>query len=68
MALITRSLDCLLTGQARSFTRPGSRSAIAKQPWLGPLKVTRLGLQRRLEQRQVEDWAPRLEGAPTHGI
>ncbi|QXH44175.1 MOSC domain-containing protein [Pseudomonas xanthosomatis] len=37
-------LDSLLTGQARPFTRPGSLSAIDKQPRRGELKVTFLGI------------------------
>lgn len=37
-------LDCLLTGSARPFTRPGSLSAIDKQPRQGPLRVTLLGI------------------------
>lgn len=37
-------LDALLTGRAQPFTRPGSRSGIAKAPRQGPLAVTALGL------------------------
>ncbi|AUY31741.1 MOSC domain-containing protein [Pseudomonas soli] len=37
-------LDSLLTGSARPFTRPGSLSAIDKQPRQGPLQVTLLGI------------------------
>jgi len=37
-------LDSLLTGCARPFTRPGSHSAIDKQPRQGPLAVTFLGI------------------------
>ena len=37
-------LDSLLTGSARPFTRPGSHSAIDKQPRAGRLQVTFLGL------------------------
>lgn len=37
-------LDSLLTGSARPFTRPGSLSAIDKQPRQGPLRVTLLGI------------------------
>ncbi|MBF8720103.1 MOSC domain-containing protein [Pseudomonas guariconensis] len=45
MPQTTLALDCLLTGHAQPFTRPGSRSAIDKQPRQGPLKVTFLGLE-----------------------
>lgn len=44
MSLTTIRLDTLLTGRAQPFTRPGSRSAIDKQPRPGPLKVATLGL------------------------
>lgn len=37
-------LDTLLTGRAQDFTRPGSRSAIAKSPRREALRVTALGL------------------------
>ncbi|WP_277373976.1 MOSC domain-containing protein [Pseudomonas sp. AA-38] len=37
-------LDALLTGYAQPFTRPGSRSGIAKAPRQEPLAVTVLGL------------------------
>lgn len=37
-------LDALLTGRAQPFTRPGSRSGIAKAPRQEPLAVTALGL------------------------
>ncbi|MCO7634856.1 MOSC domain-containing protein [Pseudomonas guariconensis] len=39
------TLDSLLTGRARPFTRPGSYSGIDKHPRQGPLKVTFLGLE-----------------------
>lgn len=45
MPLTALSLDCLLTGRAVPFTRPGSRSAIAKQPRQTTLAVTTLGLE-----------------------
>jgi MOSC domain-containing protein YiiM len=45
MSLPAVSLDALLTGHAVAFTRPGSRSAIAKQPREGALAVTALGLE-----------------------
>ncbi|MBD9500841.1 MOSC domain-containing protein [Pseudomonas sp. BGr12] len=45
MSLPAVSLDALLTGQAAPFTRPGSRSAIAKQPRQATLAVTTLGLE-----------------------
>lgn len=37
-------LDALLTGRAQPFTRPGSRSGIAKAPRQEALAVTTLGL------------------------
>ena len=37
-------LDALLTGRALPFTRPGSRSGIAKAPRQEALAVTTLGL------------------------
>ena len=37
-------LDALLTGRAQPFTRPGSRSGIAKVPRQEALAVTTLGL------------------------
>ncbi|WP_371925171.1 MOSC domain-containing protein [Pseudomonas sp. H9] len=37
-------LETVLTGKAVAFTRPGSYSAIAKQPRSGELAVTELGL------------------------
>ncbi|WP_448681538.1 MOSC domain-containing protein [Pseudomonas nicosulfuronedens] len=45
MSLPAVFLDTLLTGRAVPFTRPGSRSAIAKQPRQGTLAVTTLGLE-----------------------
>ncbi|BBT39777.1 MULTISPECIES: MOSC domain-containing protein [Pseudomonas] len=45
MTLNSLILDNLLTGLAQPFTRPGSRSAIAKHPRQGPLAVGRLGLE-----------------------
>lgn len=44
MSLPTIGLDTLLTGRAQPFTRPGTQSAIDKQPRRGPLKVATLGL------------------------
>jgi len=44
MTLPSVRLDALLTGRAQPFTRPGSHSAIDKQPQPGPLAVTTLGL------------------------
>ncbi|NQD96856.1 MOSC domain-containing protein, partial [Pseudomonas sp. CrR25] len=44
MSLPSIRLDALLTGRAQPFTRPGSRSAIDKQPQHGQLAVTALGL------------------------
>lgn len=44
MNLPALRLDALLTGHAVPFTRPGSRSAIAKTPRQGSLAVTTLGL------------------------
>lgn len=40
MPLPALPLDALLTGCARPFTRPGSRSDIAKSPRDGALRVT----------------------------
>ncbi|MFR0692903.1 MOSC domain-containing protein [Enterobacterales bacterium AE_CKDN230030158-1A_HGKHYDSX7] len=45
MSLPAVSLDALLTGRAVPFSRPGSHSAIAKQPRQGALGVTTLGLE-----------------------
>lgn len=45
MSLSAVSLDALLTGHAMPFTRPGSRSAIAKTPRAQTLAVTTLGLE-----------------------
>lgn len=45
MSLSAVRLDSLLTGRAVPFSRPGSLSAIAKQPRQAALKVTRLGLE-----------------------
>ncbi|MFK3773103.1 MOSC domain-containing protein [Pseudomonas sp. NPDC089406] len=44
MNLPVLHLDTLLTGRAQDFTRPGSRSAIAKSPRREALRVTALGL------------------------
>ena len=44
MSLPTICLDTLLTGRAQPFTRPGTQSAIDKQPRHGQLKVATLGL------------------------
>lgn len=45
MSLPAVSLAALLTGKAVPFTRPGSRSAIAKQARQASLAVTTLGLE-----------------------
>lgn len=45
MSLPVISLDAVLTGRAVPFTRPGSRSAIAKQPRQTRLAVTTVGLE-----------------------
>lgn len=45
MSLPAITLDALLTGQAVPFTRPGSRSAIAKVPCREALAVTPMGLE-----------------------
>lgn len=45
MSLPDVRLDALLTGHAVPFTRPGSRSAIAKVPRQHALTVTALGLE-----------------------
>lgn len=44
MTLPTIRLDTLLTGRVQPFTRPGTQSAIDKQPQQGQLKVCTLGL------------------------
>ncbi|MFK0033678.1 MOSC domain-containing protein [Pseudomonas monteilii] len=44
MSLTVVNLDTLLTGRAQNFTRPGSRSAIAKSPRREALRITALGL------------------------
>lgn len=44
MSLPTIRLDTLLTGRVQPFTRPGTQSAIDKQPQQGRLKVSTLGL------------------------
>ncbi|WNF45900.1 MOSC domain-containing protein [Pseudomonas sp. SG20056] len=44
MSLPSIRLDALLTGRVQPFTRPGSRSAIDKQPQQGLLAVNPLGL------------------------
>ncbi len=38
-------IDALLTGVAVPYTRPGSRSAIAKSPRGGPVRIGELGLE-----------------------
>lgn len=38
-------IDALLTGAAVPYTRPGSRSAIAKSPRSGPVHIGELGLE-----------------------
>lgn len=38
-------IDALLTGVAVPYTRPGSRSAIAKTPRSGPVRIDELGLE-----------------------
>src|SRR5690606_10795759 len=45
-AVVTTSvrIDALLTGIAVPYTRPGSRSAIAKTPRSGPVRIGELGL------------------------
>ncbi|HBP0078393.1 MOSC domain-containing protein [Pseudomonas aeruginosa] len=45
MPLPALPLDALLTGRARPFTRPGSRSGIVKSPRDGALRVTPVGLE-----------------------
>lgn len=44
MSLPTIRLDTLLTGRVQPFTRPGTQSAIDKQPQQGQLKVSTQGL------------------------
>ncbi len=53
MPLPALPLDALLTGRARPFTRPGSRSGIAKSPRDGALRVTPVGLE---EGRLLSGW------------
>jgi len=44
MNLLLGRVITVLTGRARPYTRPGSRSAIAKQPVAGPVRVHGEGL------------------------
>lgn len=44
MSLANITLDALLTGRAQPFSRPGSRSAIDKQPQAAALAANTLGL------------------------
>ncbi|MGE8058370.1 MOSC domain-containing protein [Pseudomonas sp. NPDC089547] len=44
MSLTVLHLDTLLTGRAQDFTRPGSRSAIAKSPRREELRISTLGV------------------------
>lgn len=43
MSLVSIRLDALRTGRVQPFPRPGSLSAIDKQPYHGQLAVTRPG-------------------------
>ena len=55
-------LRALLTGRARPYTRPGSVSAIAKQPRSGPVAVGLLGLA------GDEQGDPRVHGGPDKAV
>ena len=55
-------LRALLTGHARPYTRPGSRSAIAKQERHGPVEVGPLGLA------GDEQGDPRVHGGPDKAV
>ena len=55
-------LRALLTGRALPYTRPGSRSAIAKEPRSGPVDVGTLGLE------GDEQGDPRVHGGPDKAV
>lgn len=55
-------IDALLTGRAAAYTRPGSRSAIAKRPRDGAIRVTALGLD------EDEHGDPRVHGGPDKAL
>ena len=55
-------LRALLTGRALPYTRPGSVSAIAKQPRSGPVAVGPLGLA------DDEQGDPRVHGGPDKAV
>ena len=55
-------LRALLTGRALPYTRPGSVSAIAKQPRSGPVAVGLLGLA------DDEQGDPRVHGGPDKAV
>lgn len=56
------TLRRVLTGPARPYTRPGSRSAIDKQPRSGPVAVGALGLA------GDEQGDPRVHGGPHKAV
>ena len=55
-------LRALLTGRALPYTRPGSLSAIAKEPRSGPVDVGALGLE------GDEQGDPRVHGGPDKAV
>lgn len=55
-------LRSLLTGQAKPYTRPGTFSAIAKQPSTRPLRIVQDGLE------DDEHGDPRVHGGPDKAI
>ena len=56
------TLRARLTGAALPYTRPGSRSGIAKQPRSGPVAVSTLGLE------GDEQGDPRVHGGPDKAV
>ena len=55
-------IDALLAGRAQPYTRPGSRSAIDKQPLAGPVSIGELGFA------GDEQGDPRVHGGPDKAI
>lgn len=55
-------VDALLAGAAVPYTRPGSRSAIAKSPRTGPVWIGELGLE------GDEQGDPRVHGGPDKAV
>lgn len=56
------SVQAVLCGRAVPYTRPGSRSAIAKTPVCGPVQVGALGLE------GDEQGDPRVHGGPDKAV